>query len=390
MSYDSIQAETDTNLVTTFFAPATRATDQELEQAIAAATNNPIIDAALETFGGLLVVLNEHRQVISINASLLRYLDVDDPMDVMGLRPGEVLECIHAKDNSEGGCGTGPACSTCGAAIAIVDCLATQEPQAQECVINATRGQETVDLTFKLRVTTATIKEAKLLFVFLEDISEAKRRQTLERAFFHDVNNIVQALCGVSELLALGDPQRRVDMVRRVGSLAERLSEEVAIQRVLALSKPTTYPLNKAETTVATLLVELERTLSSHPAARDRIVKIDEIATDHSFSTDTSLTLRVLTNMGVNALEATQPGSTVRVSSTFDDQEVRFQVWNSGAMPANVALRVFERHFTTKLGIGRGTGTFAMKLFGERFLGGQVGFTSTADDGTAFWLRLPV
>jgi signal transduction histidine kinase len=30
-----------------------------------------------------------------------------------------------------------------------------------------------------------------------------------------------------------------------------------------------------------------------------------------------------------------------------------------------------------------------MKLFGERLLGGQVWFTSNAQDGTSFFLRLP-
>ena len=68
---------------------------------------------------------------------------------------------------------------------------------------------------------------------------------------------------------------------------------------------------------------------------------------------------------------------------------VTFLVWNRVCIPDEVALRIFQRHFSTKEESGRGLGTFAMKLLGERVLGGQVSFTSTEQDGTTFRFRLP-
>jgi sensor histidine kinase regulating citrate/malate metabolism len=65
-------------------------------------------------------------------------------------------------------------------------------------------------------------------------------------------------------------------------------------------------------------------------------------------------------------------------------------VRNTGTIPADVARRIFQRHFSTKDGQGRGLGTYAMKLFGEEFLDGSVDFSSTAEDGTVFTLTLPV
>jgi signal transduction histidine kinase len=59
-------------------------------------------------------------------------------------------------------------------------------------------------------------------------------------------------------------------------------------------------------------------------------------------------------------------------------------------MPREIAMRVFQRHFTTKQGTGRGLGTYAMKLLGERHLGGTVDFESDAASGTVFRIALPL
>jgi sensor histidine kinase regulating citrate/malate metabolism len=63
-------------------------------------------------------------------------------------------------------------------------------------------------------------------------------------------------------------------------------------------------------------------------------------------------------------------------------------VWNKATMPDEIKLRVFQRHFSTKAGAGRGLGTYSMKIFGEQYLGGDVSFTSTENDGTVFSLTL--
>jgi len=57
-------------------------------------------------------------------------------------------------------------------------------------------------------------------------------------------------------------------------------------------------------------------------------------------------------------------------------------------MPRAVQLQVFRRSFSTK-GAGRGLGTWSMKLL-SGYLQGEVGFVSTEDAGTTFWLQLPV
>jgi signal transduction histidine kinase len=99
--------------------------------------------------------------------------------------------------------------------------------------------------------------------------------------------------------------------------------------------------------------------------------------------------VRVLGNMVTNALEATPTGGTVRLWCRRHGGRLRFCVHNQGEIPREVALRVFQRHFSTKGGSGRGLGTYAMKLLGERHLGGTVDFETDPAAGTVFRLALP-
>ncbi len=57
-------------------------------------------------------------------------------------------------------------------------------------------------------------------------------------------------------------------------------------------------------------------------------------------------------------------------------------------MPEAVQLQLFQRSFTTK-GLGRGIGTYSIRLLTERYLGGKVSFTSTPAAGTRFELSFP-
>jgi hypothetical protein len=89
-----------------------------------------------------------------------------------------------------------------------------------------------------------------------------------------------------------------------------------------------------------------------------------------------------------NALEAIPQGQTVTLQCQEQGDDVVFSVNNPGVMPRDVQRQVFQRSFSTKSKSGRGIGTHSIKLLGERYLGGEVGFTSDPSDGTTFSIRL--
>ena len=104
----------------------------------------------LHSVSGLLAILDEHRQIVSVNDSLLQALGIEDPAQVLGLRPGEALDCVHAHEDPAG-CGTTKFCSTCGAAISIVSSLETDEPVERLCALSSNKGGKTVDLAMLVK-----------------------------------------------------------------------------------------------------------------------------------------------------------------------------------------------------------------------------------------------
>lgn len=94
--------------------------------------------------------------------------------------------------------------------------------------------------------------------------------------------------------------------------------------------------------------------------------------------------------MLINALEATRGYDPIKLSIDVEDRRAVFSVWNRAAMASAISCRVFQRNFSTKGDLGRGLGTYSMKLIGEQLLGGKVYFHSSNSEGTTFILEFPI
>jgi signal transduction histidine kinase len=364
----------------TYFAPAERVNESEIIVEIEFVNQNPVVTGLLQSISGLLAVLDEHRQVVALNDSFLQMLGIDDPAKALGLRPGEALRCIHAHDEPSG-CGTTKFCSTCGAAIAIVSSLAQNKPVEKICALTALRGDKKVDIALLVKAHPIEINKKRFLLLFLQDISQQQQRAALERTFFHDVNNMLNVLLGASELLVREEPSELAKAIHRTSL---RLIKEVAIQRCLSQNESCDYQPSWVAVTTGQIFKELHSFFANHTSAREKNIHISQYDLDISIKTDISLLLRVLCNMIINALEATAHNGVVKVWLEHDGDALSFYVWNAQEIPREVAMRIFQRNFSTKKQAGRGIGTYSMKLLGEKILGGQVSFTTSPKEGTIF------
>lgn len=370
----------------TYFAPDERATENELVAEIEIVSKNPVVSGLLHSISGLLAVLDEHRQIIAFNDSFLQILGIDDPAKSLGLRPGEALQCIHAHEDPAG-CGTTKFCSTCGAAIAIVTSLEQDKPVERMCALSANRGGKDIDIALLVRSHPIKVGKNRFLLLFLQDITEQQQRAALERTFFHDVNNMLSILVGASELLVESNPSK---LAKNIHQASLRLHKEIAIQRCLSQSEISSYQPMRHEITTKQTLAELQSFFANHPVAFKKKIEFQEIYPDVSFNTDISLLSRVLCNMIINALEATEENGGVKIWIEHEDNLLSFSVWNAQEIPQEIANRIFQRNFSTKGQHGRGVGTFSMKLFGERILGGKVNFRTSREEGTVFNFLLPL
>lgn len=373
----------------TYFASPQRSSSDELEKQIRFATENPVMDAVLSSAGGLVAVLNQHRQIVSINDLFLEKLGIDDPKQVLGFRPGEAIVCVHS-DAEEGGCGTARPCATCGAAIAIVSSMTTGEPVERKCVATVRRGDREEDLYLNVRAVLLESGYEPYVLLFLHDITTAQNHAALDRMFFHDLANILTGLVSVASLLDDGGVSMDEQLQRIIVNQVKHLDKEVEMQRLICNRGDSGFRPDISPVTVETIWDDMEMIFSNNRSAEGKRITFTVDPGLDLVKTDRYVLLRVLANMVVNAAEATELGGEVKVHFGAGDGCLEISVWNRAFIPNEVALRVFQRNFSTKGSSGRGLGTYSMKLFTEKYLRGEVAFTSSQEAGTTFVVSLPL
>jgi signal transduction histidine kinase len=370
----------------TYFASAKRASEKELTMEIEIVSKNPIVQGLLHLVSGSLAVLDTHRQIVALNDSFLQLLGIDNPGKALGLRTGEAVQCIHSHE-APNGCGTTKFCRTCGTAVAIVACLTQDMSMSRICALTAKRGGVTINIALLVQSRPIKINEKAFLLLFLQDITLQQQRAALERSFFHDINNILSGLIGASELLSIENSSS--DLAKTVYMSALCLSREIAIQKCLFVTELCEYQLLWCEITIEQIINTLKNIYANHPAACGKKLHLPESFPAVTVKTDITLVLRVMCNMITNALEATRKNGAVKVWLERSKKFIVFCVWNRNVISEDVARRIFQRNFSTKEDDGRGIGTYSMKLFGEKYLGGKVSFTSSEKGGTVFRFSLP-
>ena len=329
-----------------------------------------------------LLLLNPQRQVVFVNRHVLDLLGLATPDSLYGQRPGEVLDCEHARE-SGGGCGFSPACIACGAARALASCE-RGAAAVQECSITQQHGGRALDL--RVSATPFDLGGRTFTVLAISDIGHEKRRRALERIFFHDALNTVNAMMGYSQLVGRDGLDDLHELASSIGRLAGTLAEEIHSQRELVAAENNDLEVRPDSLNSLAVLRDVAALYGNHDAAREKPVRVDAAAEDVAFTSDRTLLMRVLGNMVRNALEASGAGQNVTLGCREVGDEVEFWVHNAGAMSREVQLQVFQRSFSTK-GAGRGLGTYSIKLLTEQYLRGHAAFSSSAEEGTRFWVR---
>ncbi len=373
--------------LSTLFAPAERGDPGFLRGLAEELLRNPVAQAILESVAGYVVILDSHRQILAANRELELLLDPESKGHLLLKRPGEAVGCIHAKDGP-GGCGTGPNCAHCGAVLSILASQSEGIPDTRECLLSMAQGEKVVAGEFKVRSTPVHLEGQDLTVFLLQDISASKRKEALESVFFHDVLNLVGGLQGASHLMTL-TPEHRDELSAQILDLSGQLAQEILSQRLLMSAEQGDLTVDPKPVRPDDMLKDLAKVFLHHEVALEREFTI-EPAPEAMLQTDPVLLSRVLVNMVKNGLEACPKGKGVRLSFSQRGGRPTVEVHNPGHMPTHVQDRIFQRSFSTKALKGRGLGTYSMKIFGERYLGGQVGFSTSEAEGTTFFLALPM
>jgi signal transduction histidine kinase len=348
---------------------------------------HPVLPALLEAIPDYALLLDEAGQVVALNQRLLELLGGQDPERFIGHRSGEAFGCSFSQSGDDG-CGTSRLCPHCGARQAILASRAAGHQVSREVTLFLDRHRV---LEAQVFASPLSIDGMAATLCVIRDLSGEKRQQMLERVFFHDIMNTLGGLRGVAELVRRDDVLPAEDQHRYrdwLLELVEQMVEEIDQQRKLLAAergefRPDLYPFS-----VAHLLEQVRHAYANHAVAEGRHLTIAPLE-DWIVVSDPTILRRILGNLVKNALEAVPVGAEVIISANGDAEQTTFQVANPGVIPDAIQRQLFTRSVSSKAAMGRGIGTYSVKLFTERYLGGQIGFTSSGDQGTRFWITVP-
>jgi K+-sensing histidine kinase KdpD len=372
----------------THFAPAERSAREKIFHDHRELRSVAYIEELIAALPYIAVILNPKREIVFSNETLLRLIGITNMEELLGQRPGEALQCIHSA-TMDAGCGTSEHCQVCGAANAILTCQETGHTATSECRIRTRNDGHEHCLDLEVTAAPLVWGGTKYIIFTARDISSKKRKEALERIFFHDVMNTAGTLQGLVDLLKQSDDPRKINQfVDLLGEVSRDLTEEIRTQKSLVAAENGELEVRPHEFYLRETLDHIISEYRRHEVGNNRNIVFEDDLCEVTIRTDPVLLKRIVGNMIKNALEASPDGGEVRVDCTVSGEATVIRVHNPGHMPREIQQQVFQRSFTTK-GRGRGLGTYSMKLLGEKYLGGKVSFESTAGSGTVFSLALP-
>jgi len=373
----------------TFFAPAKRLDKRLLVARVSELQLQKLLGSLMDAIGEMCMLLTTERQIIAVNAAIKKILSLACDEDAVGLRPGELLNCVNA-DVGPGGCGTSISCASCGAVNALLESMITPgATAARECRI---RTHANAALDVQVCATVVEIAGNNYIFVNIRDISDQKRRNVLERVFFHDLVNSAGGIHGLAEILI--DSTDDIDSVKEyagdIYNLSDQILDDIAQHRELLAAEQGVLEVHETDIPAAKIVQDVVKLYQHHEVSLGKKILSQIQSVDHDLHTDPKLLRRAIGNMIKNALEATPAGGSVSISAKEDSGSVFFAVNNAGVIPENVQQQIFQRSFSTKGEPGRGIGCYSIKLFTERYLGGTADFKSDQANGTTFTVRIPI
>ncbi len=372
----------------TFHAPFEKSLGDELLSQRLSVESISFLKELIDTLPYVVIVLNEHRQIIFSNESFIRQIGAKDFREYFGKTTGEVLKCVNS-DEMEAGCGTSEKCRYCGVVNTILSSLKENKMVSNEFTLIADIDGTEVSYDYWITSKPFYWKDYRFLIFTMSDISSKKRQLMLERIFFHDILNTAGNLKGISDLFfQIEDQEKKAELLKTIGNLSHEIVEEIEAQRQLLAAENGELILNNVDSEskeiLETVIFQFE-----NPLNKKYSIKIDRDSENVNFCSDRSLIIRIIKNMVKNALEASIENETIILMSKLIDHKLHFEVKNQMYILRNVQLRLFKRSFSTK-GLDRGLGTYSMKLLGERYLKGKVYFTSSEEEGTSFCFDLPL
>jgi len=372
----------------TFFAPAEREDEETVKKQRELIEGSEFLKNVMSRTPWMFVILNDKRQIVFSNAQMVNYLGYESLEKIVGLRPGETMGCTHVKEGP-GGCGTSVKCSYCGIVHSILKSKAQNDVVTEDAIIVYELEGKKQQNEFRVTSLPFEWSGENMVMLTFHDISSEKRKEQLERIFFHDILNKAGTITQMLTLLKEREPDISDN---HVFELLERgvdeFVQDVVYQQKLQQAEDGKLLVSLIEVPVSYLIKTVIEDYSVQTLMKGVKIVPDLPEEEQYIITDVVLLRRILGNLVKNALEASKQNDEITLHFEKRDAGSQFTVHNPSVIPEHIRSQIFTRSVTTK-GIGRGLGTYSIRLFTEQFLMGKASFTSEEGSGTTFFISLP-
>lgn len=266
--------------------------------------------------------------------------------------------------------------------------------------IQSERGMLTVDLS--VNVIKNSDNKPDIVFAVIRDVTEIKRlEENLKRkdqitamghlasGVAHEIRNPLNAIGMIGQRLkaefsAQDDEEEYAQLTSTVVTETRRINN--IIQQFLQFARPA--ELVKQDTDISTLISDVSNML--RPQARDKKVDyVEHCEKIQRVTIDPDKLKQVLLNLGQNAIDACEPGDTVRLSCAIENDMLVIKVQDSGkGMTDEQQKKIFNLYFTTK---EKGTGiglSLVQQIISQH--NGIIEVQSQEHGGSTFSISLPL
>jgi len=211
----------------------------------------------------------------------------------------------------------------------------------------------------------------------------------------HEMNNILTPAMGHLSVLLLDSRSHSQKTIDRLELVEQSLAKAAAmLQQVLDFSRKKP---EKREPVAIQAILDQSLSLLRPKFMKSKIEVKKELQPGlPQLRVDNAQLEQVFTNLSLNAIDAMDPGGTLRIAATHHLEkstrnkpymEIMFEDTGCGISP-EISEHIFEPFFTTKAGKGTGLGLFISYGIIEKH-GGTIDLETTSDTGTQFKIRLP-
>jgi PAS domain S-box-containing protein len=234
-----------------------------------------------------------------------------------------------------------------------------------------------------------------------EDINERKKleriKQDVEQIMRHDLKSPLNAVIGMPQVLELDNnltPIQR-EMIGLIRESGIKMLDMINLSLDLFKIETGRYDYQAQAVDLLELLARLVHTLATAIKRKQVTIQITVNGicpplpeTKVMIAAESRLLFSMLSNLLINAFEASEHGATVAINLDGKNP-VQLSIRNSGTVPATIRSDFFQKYKTYGKRGGTGLGTYSAKLMAD-VMEFQMGMeTSDVEQYTLIWIQMP-